>query len=380
MTGVSTSVETALEPWLAVFDRFPFPAVVVERGTTRLLRANRVAVEMLDLDPDRVGAHDGPVLADLVTRPLAELDEDLRIAAGGGDLPLVLASPSESGEPARHGCQVMPIALGPGPVDRWFVTFGCNLARLSRFQSLSSELRHANDEAIQERKLRHRMSSELRTLERFAQAMAHDLKGPLRHIGTLLPAIEDSMGADLPPESRRLMELARASAQRGRELVDALLTHATAVSGDVESGPVNLDRVVEASVTDHHWALEGVAHRVSLVGPLGVVQADRALIRILVDNLIGNAIKYRNPDRTLDIEITKGSDDPSSILEIADNGIGFDAADAARVFEPFVRLETSVSGHGIGLATCQTICSRHGWVIDAVGQRDRGARIRVRSR
>ncbi len=224
------------------------------------------------------------------------------------------------------------------------------------------------------------MSSELRTLERFAQAMAHDLKGPLRHIGTLLPAIEDSMGADLPPESRRLMELARASAQRGRELVDALLTHATAVSGEVEFGPVDLDRVVEASVADHHWALDGVAHRVSLVGALGVVEADRALARLLIDNLIGNAIKYRNPDRTLEIEITGGSDDSSSFLEIADNGIGFDASDSVTIFEPFVRLETSVEGHGIGLATCRTICERHGWIIDAVAQRDRGARFRVRTR
>ncbi len=376
---MSTSVDTATNPWLAVFDRFPFPAVVVERGTTRLLRANRAAIGMLDLDARLVGEVDGPTLADLVTRPLAELDEDLRIAAGGGDLPVVLSAPSESGEPERHGCQVVPIAFGPGPVDRWLVTFGCNLARLSRFQSLSGELRQANDEAIQERKLRDRMSGELRTLERFAQAMAHDLKGPLRHIGTLLPAIEDSMGADLPPESRRLMELARASAQRGRDLVDALLTHATAVSGDVDTGPVDLDRVVEASVRDHRWALEGVAHRVSLVGPLGVVQADRALARLLVDNLIGNAIKYRNPDRTLEIEITKGPDGSSSILEIADNGIGFDAADATRVFEPFVRLESSIDGHGIGLATCHTICTRHGWVIDAIGQRDRGARLRVRA-
>jgi len=364
---------------IAVFDRFPFPAAVIERGSTRILRANRAAIELLDLDEQRIGEADGHVLADLVTRPLNALDEDLRIAAGGGDLPLVLSAPTESGEPDRHGCQVVPVTFGPGLVDRWLVTFGCNLSRLSRCKNLSGELRQANDEADQERMLRDRMSGELRTLERFAQAMAHDLKGPLRHIGTLLPAIEDSMGADLPLESRRLMELASASAQRGRELVDALLSHATAVSGDVDSGPVDLDRLLEASVSDHHWALEGVAHRISLVGPLGVVQADRALVRLLVDNLIGNAIKYRNPDRTLEIEITTGSDGSSTILEIADNGIGFDAADAARVFEPFVRLETSVSGHGIGLATCATICNRHGWIIDAVAQRDRGARFRVRT-
>ncbi len=377
---MSTSVETALDPWLAVFDRFPFPAVVVERGSTRILRANRAAVDLLDLDDRQVGEPGGPTLADLVTRPLADLDEDLRIAAGGGDLPLVLSSVPESGVPERHGCQVVPIVLGPGPADRWLVTFGCNLARLNRFRNLSGELRQANDEAAQERKLRDRMSGELRTLERFAQAMAHDLKGPLRHIGTLLPAIEDSMGDDLPAESRRLMELARSSAQRGRDLVDALLSHATAVSGDVDVGPVDLDRLVEVSVADHHWALDGVAHRVSLVGALGVVEADRALARLLIDNLIGNAIKYRNPDRTLEIEITGGSDDSSSFLEIADNGIGFDASDSVTIFEPFVRLETSVEGHGIGLATCRTICERHGWIIDAVAQRDRGARFRVRTR
>lgn len=376
---MSTSAEVDNTLRLAIFDRFPFPAVVVERGTTRLLRANRAAAELLHIELVPVPDGPGPTLADLVTRPLAELDDDLRIAAGGADLPLVLPPGPDSDEPRRYGCQVVPIELGPGPITLWLVTFGCNLARLNRFQDMSGQLRRANEEAAEERKLRARTSVELRTLERFAQAMAHDLKGPLRHIGTLLPAIEDSIGTDLPPESRRLLELARMSAQRGRDLVEALLGHATAVSGEVELEPVDLDRLVEASLVDHQWALDGVPHRISLVEPLGAVDGDRALVRLLIDNLIGNAIKYRNPDRILEIDITRGSDRSPSILEVADNGIGFEPGDAIRVFEPFVRLESSIDGHGIGLATCQTICDRHGWVIDAIGQRHRGARFRVRA-
>lgn len=375
---MSISAEIDLRPWLAVFERFPFPAIVVERGTTRLIRANRAAVNLLDLDAAAVGADDGPHLVDLVTKSRDRLDEDLRIAAGGGDVPLVLRSPPPD-KPARHRVQVVPISFGDQPVDRWLVSFSCNLGRLDRFEGMTGKLRRANEEAARQRQLNKRATDELRTLERFAQAMAHDLKGPLRHIGTLLPAIEDSLGADLPPESRRLMELARQSAGRGRELVDALLTHATAVSGELRPGQVDLDHLVEATVADQRWHLEQIQHTISLVGELGMIHADRALVGLLLDNLIGNAIKYRNPDRTLQIEISSGAADSGTIIEVADNGLGFDPADATRVFEPFVRLESSIEGHGIGLATCQTICHRHGWRIEADARRDQGARFRVRS-
>lgn len=375
---MSTSADIDIRPWLAVFERFPFPAIVVERGTTRLLRANRSAVDLLDLDADSIGGDGGPHLVDLVTRGRDQLDQDLRIAAGGGDVPLVLHSPAPD-KPARHRAQVVPISFSDQPADRWLVTFSCNLRRLDRFEGMSGKLQRANEEAARQRQLNQRARDELQTLERFAQAMAHDLKGPLRHIGTLLPAIEDSLGFELPPESRRLMDMARRSAERGRQLVDALLTHAIAVSGELRTGKVDLDHLVEASVADQRWALEQIHHTISLVGELGSVQGDRALIRLLLDNLIGNAIRYRNPDRTLEIEISRGLPDSGTIIEVADNGLGFDQADASRIFEPFIRLEPSVEGHGIGLATCQTICSRHGWRIEADGRRDRGARFRVRS-
>ncbi|MEL6984487.1 MAG: histidine kinase dimerization/phospho-acceptor domain-containing protein, partial [Actinomycetota bacterium] len=260
---MSTSAEVALGPWISIFERFPFAAVMVERGTTRLIRANRAAAELLDLDTDAVGQPGGPHLADLVTQPLDQLDEDLRIAAGGGDLPLVLRSPVPN-KPTRQRCQVVPITFADR-ADRWMVTFSCNLRRLDRFEGLNAKLQRANDEAARQRQLNKRATDDLRTLERFAQAMAHDLKGPLRHIGTLLPAIEDSIGDELPPESRRLMDLARQSAERGRELVDALLIHATAVSGELRPGPVDLDQLVEASVAEQQWNLGQIPHRISRV-------------------------------------------------------------------------------------------------------------------
>lgn len=381
---MSTSAELAPEVYLAAFERLPVPVLVVERSTTVVVEANAAARHLLapGRRPDDDAGSDegasveliGSRLADLVTRPLDALVDDLRIAASGGDLPLVLRRPP-AGHSGQQDCQVRPI--GAGPVEAWLLSLRPNAARLGRFQDLSAKVREANAQAGRERVIHRQLLDEYRVLERFASAMAHDLKGPLRHIGALLPVIEESLGAELRPDVRRLLEAVSGSAERGRRLVDALLEHAKAVSGELNREPIDLDRLVEELVAARRVDLEGIEHQVTIERPLGVVDGDPALTQLLVDNLLANAIKYRDAERTLRIQIGAGQPDDDTIIEVRDNGIGFDDDQVDAVLEPFKRLATHVEGHGIGLATCQAICQRQGWTLHATGRRGRGARFRI---
>jgi signal transduction histidine kinase len=363
-----------------VFDQLPFPALVVDRETTRIRSINERASRLLAPGGPPPGLLVGAALADLITASLDDLVDDLRIAASGADLPLVpigaVGGPPES----RMICQVAAVWAERPPDGRarhWLVTCRGAGGRFHQFQALNARLQRASDEAADERDRRRRLSSDYQTLEQFAHAMAHDLKGPLRHIGSLLPVIEHELGSAVPPDLHRLLERVQASAERGRDLVDALLEHAGAVSGELDVRSLDLDLVVGETIDALAWTLDGVEHRLTVASPLGTVWADGPLVQLLVENLVGNAVKYRSPDRPLEIDIDAGSPGDQTILEIRDNGIGFDSADVDKIFQPFRRLTGNVEGHGIGLATCRMICERHGWTIEADGWPDAGARFRV---
>lgn len=376
---MSTSVELSPGHYRSVFDALPVPALIVDRSTTGIHAANRRAARVLDPD-DRSGqAMLGTRLGDLVRSPLDDLVDDLRIAAGGADLPLVFHGAGSRAE-RRMLCQVRSVDPVAGPLRLWLVTLIDGPTRLGRFRELSEELRQANKQAAHERELRRRSVEEYETLERFANAMAHDLRGPMRHIGSLVPILEEELGTDLPEELERLLDLIRRSVLRGTDLIDALLRHAGAASGQIDVRPMDLDEVVDDVLEGLAWSLDGVEHRVVVETPLGVVSADGSLVRLLLDNLIGNAIKYRSPDRPLEIVVGRGEPGDGTVVSVTDNGRGFAPDEGDVVMEPFKRLESDVAGHGIGLATCAKICERHGWALEADGRLDRGACFRVVAR
>lgn len=357
----------------AAFVGLPVPALVVERETTEIVRANRAARLVLAIGGDN--ELDPPTLAQLVTSPLERLVDDLRIAAGGGELPLILVDRSD--RPDRRSCRVASLGPPGGRAEHWLVTIDTTSGGAARLRSLGRRLQEADELAGRERVLRRQLAEDHETLKRFANAMAHDLKGPLRHIGALLPVIEDRLEADLSPDLRRLLRAVQTSAGRGRDLVDALLAHAGASSGPVSLRSVDLDRVVDELIEVHRHDLARVDDRIEVDRPLGSVWADPALVQLLLDNLLTNAVKYRRHDHPLVVRVGGGRD-ASTVIEVVDNGIGFEPTAGAQIFEPFTRLTADADGHGVGLATCRMVCRRHGWTIEADGRPGRGARFVVR--
>lgn len=231
--------------------------------------------------------------------------------------------------------------------------------------------------------LEHRVEERTQALERanheleaFGYSVAHDLRGPL----TLLRGWSDMMANDhLPPDRMRAGAVAiNNAASRMGTIIDALLQLSSVTGAELVLETVNLSDMAEAVVRDLRAASPDRAVAVE-VQPEIRVRGDRGLLRIAMENLLGNAWKYTA--RTPDPRISVSADERDDALEIAvrDNGAGFDPAAASQIFEAFHRVHSPAEfpGTGIGLATVDRIVRRHDGAARAEGELGGGATIFV---
>jgi signal transduction histidine kinase len=218
-----------------------------------------------------------------------------------------------------------------------------------------------------------RAEATISDLRAFARVAAHDLKSPLTAVAGFAELLEDSLraGADptaLRPTAARLVT----GIDRMHRLVEDILVYATARDGRIDPQPVDLNAVVTDVIAERTAHLRSGSGGDSqpfpdiYVGPLPVVHADPAMTRQLLDNLVGNAIKYTLPGRPARIDISahaRQGDQGWIRVEIADRGIGIPAADKPHIFTSYHRSTEhthSYTGTGLGLAICQRITERHG--------------------
>lgn len=178
-----------------------------------------------------------------------------------------------------------------------------------------------------------------------------------RFVGTGSPTSRAAIGA-----LSTVRGVLLGAVQMGR-LIDDLLTHVSAHGQVLELEPIDLTQLAH-EVADAHGVGEALT-----VGELPDVWADRALVHQLVTNLVGNAAKYRHPDRPLAIGLSGHEQHGLVTLVLEDNGSGIPDADRDRVFERFYRVDAHRelgNGTGLGLAMCRTIVERHGGTIRAL--------------
>jgi signal transduction histidine kinase len=205
-----------------------------------------------------------------------------------------------------------------------------------------------------------RMESELRG---YADMVAHDLREPITGIAHLVTLLERR--ADEPPSSE-VLALLRASTERARELIDGVLEYARA--GELQRERVALDRVMSDVSADLRPALDETGAALQ-VGALPEVDGDPHQLRRLLQNLVGNAVKFRGeePPR-VEVSALHGSE--GWVVTVRDNGVGVDPDHASRIFGMFARLNGDTEGTGIGLAVCRRVVEAHGgriWVEPADG-------------
>jgi signal transduction histidine kinase len=205
-----------------------------------------------------------------------------------------------------------------------------------------------------------RMESELRG---YADMVAHDLREPITGIAHLVTLLERR--ADEPP-SPEVLALLRASTERARELIDGVLEYARA--GELQREPVALDRVMGDVAADLRQSLDEAGASLD-VGALPRVDGDPRQLRRLLQNLVGNAIKFRGegPPR-VEVSALQGSE--GWVVTVRDNGVGIDPDHTSRIFGMFARINGDTEGTGIGLAVCRRVVEAHGgriWVEAAEG-------------
>ena len=209
-------------------------------------------------------------------------------------------------------------------------------------------------------------------LQNFAYIAAHDLREPLRAIDSYLKLLRRRYGEKLGADAEEFIDFAVDGAKRMGELIDGLLAYSRVETQGHPMAPTSTADVVENALRDLRPAIEDARASVTL-SELPTVGGDEAQLTDLFRNLIGNAIKYRDDVRPLEVRIAAEVRGPEWLFSVSDTGIGIAPEHRKRIFLLFQRLHTREErpGTGIGLAVCQRIVERHGgkiWVDSTPGQ------------
>lgn len=233
------------------------------------------------------------------------------------------------------------------------------------------EIRDLNN-SLEERVIQRtsELESANKELEAFTYSVSHDLRAPLRHIVGFSKMLGETCGSSLSQEGRHYLQRIEDGTQRMGMLVDDLLKLTRIGRHELKVQVTNLDSIVKDVIAD--LALDTETRVIEWkVSSLPSVKGDPALIKVVFQNLLGNAVKYTRTRAKAVIEIGGGQ----SALYIRDNGVGFDMKYADKLFGAFQRLHRSeeFEGTGIGLAIVQRVVQKHGGHIWAQAEPDKGA-------
>ncbi len=203
-------------------------------------------------------------------------------------------------------------------------------------------------------------------LEQFAHITSHDLKEPLRMIGSFSQVIQQSYADKLGGESKTYFQYINDGVTRMNALLDALLQYATIGKSEIEMEIENVDiaEVVGVAKANLHVKIEETYGNI-MCGELPTVVSTQSLLVQLFQNLIGNALKFNKPDSRPIILINANDNGDYWLFSVEDNGIGIDKEHADRIFVIFQRLHNrdKYEGTGIGLSICQKIVHQLGGKI-----------------
>ncbi|KIL99996.1 Phytochrome two-component sensor histidine kinase Cyanobacterial phytochrome B [Paramagnetospirillum magnetotacticum MS-1] len=198
-------------------------------------------------------------------------------------------------------------------------------------------------------------------LEQFAYVASHDLRQPLRVVGSYVSLLEEELVGSLGGESLEYMGFVRDGVRRMDRLITDLLAYSRVgrVGGDA---PFPVAEAVESALSDLQIEIEDSGAVVSVTSTLPTLYGDRGEMERLFGNLIGNALKYRRPDEAPRVSVECEDLGGEWLFRVRDNGIGIPPEHAERVFGIFQRLHArdEYEGTGVGLAIVKKIVDRHG--------------------
>jgi signal transduction histidine kinase len=337
----------------------------------RLTHSTRMdqLLESLDREPIEV------LLLDLGLPDSQGMDTFHRINDRAPELPIVIFSGADDE-------QLASIAVSSGAQD-YLVKGRINSFLLKRAIRYAMERKRAEEEIRTlnrelERRVAERTAQLLRAnkeLEAFSYSVSHDLRAPLRHIEGYVAMLQRATVGILPEKAEHYLDTINASSVQMGNLIDNLLAFSRMSVEQMTEGHVDLAILVEEVVLGLQTAT-GDRDITWKIGPLPTVIGDLPMLRQVLANLVGNAVKYSKKRDHAEIEIgVGGEEDGRCILFVRDNGAGFNMRYYEKLFGVFHRLHSpdDFEGTGIGLATVRRIVDRHGGRTWAKGVVDEGA-------
>jgi len=375
-------------------------ALSVQRASVWSYRDSESLIKCLDLYTADTGKHDAGMVLEYAANPayFEALKHERVISAHNAS-----SDPATSGfaniylRPNNIGAMMdATILRGSEPIGVvcfenvgeprvWTIDEQNFAVAVADFISLSMELHH-HQQTTEELQLYKENLEELvatrtrelqsvnKELEAFSYSVSHDLRAPLRGIDGFSLALLEDYGNELSEEGAEYLVRVRKAAGRMDKLIDDLLNLSRISRREMHREKTNLSKISE-EIVDHYRSIDP-ERRVSVsISPGLEADGDPNLLRIVMDNLIGNAWKYssKNPDARIEIGATDV--DGVHAIYVRDNGVGFDMAYSSKLFGAFQRLHNPADfpGSGIGLATVNRIINRHGGRLWAEGEVNRGA-------
>lgn len=264
--------------------------------------------------------------------------------------------------------------------------FLVSLRDVTEKKNLESELRTANNQLKKQtlglKSLNEALLESNTSLEQFAHVASHDLKEPLRKIKTFCYRIEDDCKANLPPNCINYLHKIVASVTRMNDMIEGVLTYSSIRASDQPIERIDLTETIKHVETDLE---ELIKQKQAVIQYDNLPQLDgaNALIYQLFYNLILNALKFSKKEERPIIYLTSKvitkRKKQYAVIVLKDNGIGFDQAQAEKIFESFTRLNSKdkFEGTGLGLSLCKKIVTRHNGSIEAKGIENKGAEFHI---
>jgi len=218
------------------------------------------------------------------------------------------------------------------------------------------------------------LESVIHELDAFTHTVSHDLRAPIRYIGSFTDLLERELDPNVSAKGRHFLDVIRQSTRNMSQLIDQLLDLSRSGRAPMREEEVRLDDLVVQAWAELAPEREGRAIQWA-AAPLPVVSGDAVLLKNVLVNLLANAIKYTLPRAEARIQVGCLDTAQEVTVFVRDNGVGFDPSLGHKLFKEFQRLhpDAGIQGTGIGLATVQRIIQRHGGRVWAEGAPERGA-------
>jgi len=343
--------------------------LVQEGFDVALARSGEEALEVLRVQPVDC------ILLDLMMPGISGTETCRRIKAAPGlrDIPIVMLTALED-----RGAMIDGLAAGADDYiakSNDFAVLRARVAAQLRRKQFEDENRSYRERLLlaeARAALAEALEAKNRELEAFSYSVSHDLRAPLRTVEGFGRVLEEDHAAALDPTARDYLRRMLGATARMTELIDDLLELSRVGRATLAREPVDLSAMARAVAADLARADPG--HHVSVEIADGVAaEGDPRLLRIVLENLLGNAWKYSRNAAAPRIVFGAALHEKVKTFHVRDNGAGFDMEFAHKLFTPFERLHSDEQfpGSGIGLATVQRIVSRHGgriWADSTVGQ------------